>query len=597
MKIFTLDSIFQSTKATVIRFPLQVAAVLLAMAACFYRIHLEGQPVTSDQYWKLVFVCNIAFVALLSADLYAASNQWRPNRQWALRILVLAFCVAIYFSLQPGLYATDWFRIVFFMISFHLAVSYSAFLHEGNLNGFWVFNKILLLRFLTAAFYAAVLFTGLSIALLAIEELFNVAIDGKLYRYMLTVIGIGFTTFFFMGGIPANFKALNAAEPAYQKGLKVFTQYVLIPLMLVYLGILLIYEVTILLAWELPKGNVSMLILCYAVAGLLAVLLIYPIKERSENQWFGRFFKGVFITMIPLLVLLMLAIWVRVMSYGITEPRYIVMVLAIWLAAITAYFLSSSKQNIRIIPVSLSVLAFLAAFGPQSAPSVSRYSQLKRFTHFNGAKDNKGMLEKRHIIHYLVINHGIGTLQPFTKVNLLAIEKSLFRDAGTRGYRGEIQTKLVDTAYKIFNVDNPLLEKAGQYGFMAFGVDKKLPLSVKGYDYMIPINDTEAMDLVVNGTPVAIGQGKMGELQVAIGEQAAMSIDVYGIVKRTEAAYRQGKLKTKPGDNFYLVPEDDMRNVVNTDQYVLELVLTDIFLNNPNSRNYNYRGYLMMKIK
>jgi hypothetical protein len=599
MKILSLDAIFQSTKSTVNRFPLAVIAVLLGMAACFYTIHIDGQTASTALYWKLAFVCNIAFVALLAADLYAESNQWKSIKQWTLRILVLVFCVAIYFSLKPELYAADRFRMGFFILTFHLAVSYSAFLHQGNLNGFWEFNKILLIRILEAAFYAAVLFAGLSVALLAVDQLFSVNIDSKIYLYMLTVIGIGFTTFFFMAGVPANFKTLNDAEPAHLKGLKVFTQYVLIPLMLVYLGILLVYEVTILISWELPKGTVSILILSYAVAGLLAVLLIYPVKEQLENRWFRQFSKFIFIMMIPLLVLLLLAIWERVRNYGITEPRYILIVLAIWLAIITAYFLSSTKQNIRIIPVSLSVLAFLATFGPQSAPSVSRYSQTQRFERYNVAKDDKGMLEKRRIIHYMVNYHGLSSLQSFAKEDLSAMENNIMRRAVNSASWYVIETKLVDTAYHIFKVDNPLLERTEIPSQLVFATDKKAPLRVKDYDYLVPIYDGLAIDLLVDGKQMAIKQAQKGKLFITIGRQSALSMDISGIVKKTEAAYLQGKLKTKPSEEAYLVPEDGMKTSLNTSQYTLDLVLTDLFLNQPSKvkDDFSYRGYLLIKIK
>ena len=599
MSILSLDSIFQSTRSTVIRFPLAVAAVLLGMVACFYTIHLDGQSASTDQFWKLAFVCNIAFVALLAADLYAESNDWMLLKTWVLRLLMVLFSTALYFSLQPELYSADRFRIGFFIIAFHLAVSYSAFLHQGTLNGFWEFNKILLLRILTAGFYAAVLFAGLSIAMLAIDQLFNVVIDGKVYLYLLTVTGIGFTTFYFMAGIPSAFKALNTTEPTYPKGLKVFTQYVLLPLMLVYLAILLVYEATILISWELPKGTVSMLILSYAVVGLLSVLLIYPIKERIENHWFKQFSRFFFIMMIPLLVLLMLAIWERIRHYGITEPRYILIVLAIWLTIITAYFLWSAKQNIRIIPVSLSVLAFLSTFGPQSAPSISRYSQLQRFKHYQAAKDDEGMLEKRHIIQYLVNYHGLSSLQPFTSVDLPEIEQSINKNAVTSASRYAMESKRVDTAYKLFKVDHPSLEMKGKRGQLHFAVDKKTPLSVKGYDYLVPINDTVPIDLLVNGVPVAIRQAQKGSITLKIGQEPAMLIDLKSVVKETELAYRQGKLKPKESEDYYLVPENSMSQALNTERYEVKLVVTELFLFSPANRNdeFNFRGYLMIKIK
>lgn len=597
MSILSLDSIFQSTRSTLTRFPLAVAAVLLGMVACFYTIHLDGQSVSSDQYHKLAFICNIAFVALLAADLYAESNDWMRLKKWVLRLLVVLFCTALYFSLQPEIYSADRFRIGFFIIAFHLGVSYSAFLHHGTLNGFWEFNKILLLRILTAGFYAAVLFAGLSIAMLAIDQLFNVVIDGKVYLYLLTITGIGFTTFYFMAGIPSAFKALNTTEPVYPKGLKVFTQYVLLPLMVIYLAILLVYEVSILISWELPKGTVSMLILSYAVVGLLSVLLIYPIKERTENHWFKQFSRFFFIMMIPLLVLLMLAIWERIRHYGITEPRYILIVLAIWLTIITAYFLWSAKQNIRIIPVSLSVLAFLSAFGPQSAPSVSRYSQLQRFKHYQAAKDDEGMLEKRRIIQYLVNYHGLTTLQPFTSVDLQEVEHSINNDTVSSASRYAMETKRVDTAYKLFKVDHPSLEMKG--GQLHFAVDKKTPLSVKGYDYLVPINDTVPIDLLVNGLPVAIRQEHKGSITLKIGQEPLMLIDLKRVVKETELAYRQGKLKPKQSEAYYLLPGNGMSQALNTDQYEVKLVVTELFLFSPANRkdDFNFMGYLMIKIK
>jgi hypothetical protein len=599
MKLTSLESILESAKSTITRFPLQVLAVLGAMFACCYLIHLDGQPFPLDQYWKLALICNIAFVALLSADLYAEANQWKILKKWGLRLLVLAFAVLLYFSLFPQLFSTDWFTIGFFILVFHLTVSFSAFLHSGTLSGFWEFNRILLLRILTAAFYAAVLFAGLAIAMVAVDQLFKVTIDAKVYFYLLTLTGIGFTAFYFMAGVPRAFHTLSTAEPLYPKELKVFTQYVLIPLMLVYLAILLVYEVTIIISWELPKGTVSVLVLSYAVAALLSVLLIYPIRDKIENHWFRKFSKFIFIMMIPLLVLLMLAIWERVRHYGITEPRYMLIVLAIWLSIITVYFLASAQQNIRIIPISLSVMALLSTFGPQSATSVSRYSQLQRFERYRQAKDHQGKVEKRHLIKYLVSYHGLGVLQPYITADLQAAEQLIKTDSLNAASRYVMEAKLIDTAYQLFKVDDPKLERQGRPSQLIFATDKQSPLSVKGYDYLISINNTLPIDLVLRGEPVAIRQPQKGALSVKIGKQAAISFAVRTIVQQTELAYRQGKLKAKDEEDYYLVPEYGMSSTLDAGPYSLQLVLTDVVLyrQSTNKDDYSFRGYLLLKIK
>ena len=50
-------------------------------------------------------------------------------------------------------------------------------------------------------------------------------------------------------------------------------QFILIPLVGLYLLILYVYGLQILFTWELPKGGLTYLILSFSIAGMLAVLL------------------------------------------------------------------------------------------------------------------------------------------------------------------------------------------------------------------------------------------------------------------------------------------------------------------------------------
>jgi len=73
-----------------------------------------------------------------------------------------------------------------------------------------------------------------------------------------------------------------------------------------------------------------------------------------------------------------MAIGLRCPQYGITEPRYFLVLLSVWLAAIACWFTFTRSRNIGVIPVSLCALALLTFAGPTSAYSVSRRSQLNR---------------------------------------------------------------------------------------------------------------------------------------------------------------------------------------------------------------------------
>lgn len=75
--------------------------------------------------------------------------------------------------------------------------------------------------------------------------------------------------------------------------------------------------------WQLPNGMVSALILGYISVGLLALLLVYPIREQRGNGWIKIFSKYFYLFLLPLIILLVLAVTKRIDSYGITQYRYI----------------------------------------------------------------------------------------------------------------------------------------------------------------------------------------------------------------------------------------------------------------------------------
>ncbi len=245
------------------------------------------------------------------------------------------------------------------------------------MSAFWEYNKQLFLRILTAGLYSTVLYSGLCTAIVSANVLFNLDLDGKIYLHLgYCVYGI-FNTAFFLAGVPADWYALET-EQIYPKGLKVFTQFVLIPLAIIYLCILLAYECKVIIEWSLPKGLVSSLVLGYAVYGILSILLVHPIRHNEGNKWIKTFSRLFYVLLVPLILLLSVAVWARINQYGITEARYILIVLSLWLSGITVYFIFSTSQNIKIIPVSLCMLTLLCIWGPQSASSISLQSQMSR---------------------------------------------------------------------------------------------------------------------------------------------------------------------------------------------------------------------------
>jgi hypothetical protein len=197
------------------------------------------------------------------------------------------------------------------------------------------------------------------------------------YVRLWILIAFLFSTWFFLAGIPEDFAALDGLSD-YPAVLKIFTQYVLVPLVVLYLAILTLYLGKVLLTRQWPSGWIGWLVSSVAVIGLLSWLLIHPLEEREEFAWVKAYTRGFYIALMPAVVMLWLAIYKRVAEYGITEPRYFLIVLSAWLGGISIWYTFTRSRNIKLIPASLCAIALVTFAGPTGAYSVSRASQAGR---------------------------------------------------------------------------------------------------------------------------------------------------------------------------------------------------------------------------
>lgn len=455
LKLPSIDTLWTSLRNILLRFPLQSLIALFAMSLWLsIADNYAGDSVNIIH--KLVALSIVAFTVSLSIALFAESR----NFSFLLSICIQAFFIAssysIAFFIYPEYFRTDVLKIILLILAGHLTVSFSAYINRSSLS-FWNFNKTLFLRFFTSILFSAVLYIGLAIALFSIESLFQFDFDGDVYYKLFIIIAAGFNTLFFLDGIPSNLTELPEVNE-YPKALKIFTQYVLIPLLTIYLAILLVYELKIVSSMQLPDGMVSILIMGYSVFGLLSYLLIYPISKGSKPGWITQFSKLFFWFMLPLLILLFVAIFVRIKDYGVTESRYFIVILAIWLAGITIYFIVKKEPDIKIVPISIFIATILTIVGPQSASSISRKSQQFRLTQYIQSEVQKE--QKVSIINYLVRFHGLTALEPLVTQNVSAIQDQVMNTKNSlKNSNFQKQSLLLDTAFSLLSIDRYPLQR------------------------------------------------------------------------------------------------------------------------------------------
>jgi hypothetical protein len=418
-----------------------------------YAIHNE--KVTYDWLVPLASAAGLGLTLTLSVALAAERYRW----PMVTRVLTLvgALCVlAVWYRLCPPELNQIWGqRLVLLLLGLHLLVAVVPYLPElrrrADTPGFWRYNETLFLRILTAGIYSGVLYAGCALALVAIDNLFDVKLDNHLYGYLFVGLATVFNTWFFLAGVPHDFEALEQDAP-YPKALKLFTQFVLLPLVVLYLAILYAYLARILVLQTLPKGWVSLLVLALSVAGIFALLLIHPIRDDADNTWIRTFARWFYRALFPLLGLLAVAIGTRIRAYGITEERYFVLVLAAWLAVMATYFLLRQGRGIIWIPASLALIAFLAAAGPWSAFAVAERSQLNQLRELaaqykllqNGKLDGVGKrlpklprsVKQRvaSVFGFFAERDAVQQLQPFFTASLAPPDSMRGKASRIRGY-------------------------------------------------------------------------------------------------------------------------------------------------------------------
>lgn len=375
MKLLSIQSMLKGIKNSFARFAPAIIVAIIGTAAAYALTY--NNEYKNEHLYRFVFCAALGLPFFIAIRLYCEKSGIRYFVQLILYFAALALLAGYFFTLPEKVGSTPSIRFVLLITGMHLLVSFSAFTAKGESNGFWQFNKALFLRILTALLFSGVLYLGLSLAILAVDKLFSVYIDGLVYARLWIVIAGIFNTWFFLAGVPDNLKNLeNITE--FPKGLKIFTQYVLFPLVFIYMLILYVYAFKIVFTWNFPDGWVSYLVLYFSTAGIFSLLLIHPVKNIEGNNRIRFAGKWFYIALVPMLVLLAIAIWKRTGQYGITENRYFIVVLNAWLAFISFYFIISKTKNIKIIPVSLCILAFITSFGPWSAFSISKNSQFRQ---------------------------------------------------------------------------------------------------------------------------------------------------------------------------------------------------------------------------
>ena len=533
----TLGVVIAAAARAARRFPLVIACGVLAATAGILLVNgSENEP-----YVRLLAAATLGLPLLFALTL-TGERRFAPGdaRRWAVHGIGVVVLVAIWAAWPHWPEPVQVARYVELSVSFHLLAAFLPYAGLDEQNGFWHYNKALFLRFLMAGVFAGVLFGGLAVALAALDKLLGVDVPNEAYGRLWMVRAFVFTTWFLVGGVPDDLQALEQQRDV-PAALRVFAQYVLVPIVAVYLVILTLYLGKVLIAREWPSGWIGYLVSSVATLGILAWLLVRPLED-TESRWVRTYTRGFYIAILPAIVMLWMAIGKRVAQYGVTERRYFMIVLSLWWAGIAIYYTLGKSRNIKVIPASLCALGLATFLGPWGAYRVSLASQ-------------RGRLD-RLVAQYGLRPSSVPREIPFDDRKEIAatLRYLLDRDDGkaiAARFGGTAAARPVDVESRVRALMASLgvayvnswqrSEEGEETLSLTTSFDDKTPLRIAGYTYLLHIApETLGDSLAIEPGTFLSYKKEQNTFRVTSNGRSVLDIPMQPMIDRAIAFRRQG---------------------------------------------------------
>ncbi|MBX7231652.1 MAG: DUF4153 domain-containing protein [Bdellovibrionales bacterium] len=571
-------------KNTFLRFPFTIIVAILATSYSIYAVEWD---IRLDD-------AKLALTLALGIPLFFAMTLLRESKGWtSFRHKSIEFGIGtIFLTLHYFFTANDgtnnyYLKYLHISLGLHLLVAFIAFTHKRDKNEFWQFNRYLFLRIVLSVLYSGVFFCGLAIALVTFSKLFLFNISHNRYFELWLISAFVLTTWHFLAGVP---KLVELKEDtSYPKGLRFFVQFLLIPLVSLYMVILYCYMTKILITWNWPNGYIGWLVSIMSVLGIFNLLLIDPEKQKAENRWISSYSKYYYILILPLLGMFFMAIGKRVSEYGVTEQRYFLIILGSLLTGLAAYFIFSAKKNIKVIPISFFAVVVLSLWGPWSAYNYSLRNQksraqkiLEKYRLLVGnttkvATVSVNSADERQlssIFDYIIQNHGSDAISEwFPKSTLIALGRS--NDAITvqkpRSQNAQALMEHLGLKYK----DKWNLEQKSSFNFRS---DLTIaPFSVAGFNNAVLVNfntygNENWKSVSLKGKDFSIGVEKStSSFVIRENSKNVITLPMADLIKKLRAAQR-----TENPNNDLLTSHDQLTVEGGNDFVKVKLLIKDM---------------------
>lgn len=609
LKKIRLENLKSALQEAYRRMPVSILLIIVTFGLFLTLINGNFTDATKNIIHKTVFTAILTFFLSVGIYLFYEAGNFSKKNKWVLQINSFIFAGLFYYFFEENLldiFSTEVFvyitvTLVGIFSFVYIAPFLQSWLKKGQNQAsaqqeFFNFASLLTLKTLMSVIVGVVVMLLGFAGLAALFALFDLSVNEGDWFSTWTAFSLSLVApIFFLINLPTNDERKNTF--AESKFAYFLVNYLGLSAITIYFVILYAYSIKVLLNFsEWPRGRISWLVIGFSSFGYLIYFAVYNFSKKFKP---AKIFQKLFpILVLPQVVMLFYAIFLRINQHDWTINRYLVMAFGVWLAVISLYYIFSQKKYLSFIPVSMMffVLA-ISLSGPASIYIFPKHRQQdKLLTNLKKAEilqnekiiplknyydiDRKLSGEIYGSIQYLCKFHGCQSLDFVFKEMIEAIKKQDKQDFAKRKLKNKYMKDAKYQEIRSWALVSKLTDKikvAPYYSkdtdpvpeFIFFNVndDERYKINreikVSGYDLLVYIN----------------GDVKASDLEKRFG----FKIDLTKIIKKLTERFKNGEFNsTNRWDryNFEVKPED-LTFDFETEKYFVKVQLDFLTIKNP----------------
>lgn len=575
-------NLFPDMKKGIGRFPVTVVFSLILFIVAIFTIESDFYILPEEDLWIKYLIIAIP----LSASVELIREKYLENKRSSFfriisffGIFLFIFFLKIFFKNH---FATETINItatilIFYVLFYLIPIIYRNEDKEKYLQSV-VGNQMITIGF------SIVLFLGLS-AIIGTIDVLLINLPNTIYFDNFVFSASIFGVAFFVSRLKEKDESLK--DYNLPKIVEVLICYILIPLILIYTAILYLYFVKIIFTLKMPKGIVSHLVLWYTTFSLFIIIMATPITYKNK---FAKFYKKYFpLISIPLILLALFSINERIFQYGVTENRYLVVILILWLLFNMIFII---KADVKWVLISFIFAVLVAIFSPFNLVNVSINSQNKRLERIlkkNGIIQNKKFINKNNELSQRTKNEIMSIIDYFYN-NASEIKRKKIKILEKTYEKPEDFMKVIGVNDSWKSYENIDIQEKNIVSDIALKTDDDIEITkIKGYDYLIydfsvsyPLDTNETKEINNNGYKIILKNENLTIKNI----QKNIEILNINLNKIANEIYLKIKEKAKRQNQSYVkLPENDLTYLSETKNSKYKIVFYEIHLSEDDKFN------------